>query len=220
MAEERGGFNPANFYLGVVELFGIVVPGAIFSFLVYRFAFQEPSSSLSQVPDVGKIFGFVIFSYVIGHLLAALGYFLMNPLFWWYYKSGRKGAVSLRGLAARAKSTLDLFVQFGERPDDEFRWTIAYINLCSAQASTRLDTLEADCKLFRNLTPTLFLILSSIQTGSRIFVAMGVGVLIVVAGLRYLALQAKLMTSAYEFLILLLSKAREAPGLREAAPKA
>jgi hypothetical protein len=33
VANEGGGFNPASFYLGVVELFAILLPGAILTFV-------------------------------------------------------------------------------------------------------------------------------------------------------------------------------------------
>jgi hypothetical protein len=38
-----------------------------------------------------------------------------------------------------------------------FRWSVAYLSFYSTQAATRLDNLEAQCKFFRNLAPTLCL---------------------------------------------------------------
>jgi hypothetical protein len=115
----------------------------------------------------------------------------------------------------------------GEDDNQLFLWTMAYINLYSPQASARLDTLEADCKFFRNFVPTILLSVPFIEycLNSRVsavietVVGLGLSGRMLVSGLRYFGLQLKLMTSAYMFLILLFSTAPEATNLQGAAPE-
>lgn len=164
MANEGGGFNPANFYLGVVELFAILLPGAILTFVVYwspflSVLFGGDELSSRPLPDnlVIRVIGFAVVSYVVGHFLAALGYFVMEPLFGYYYASGRPGAVRLLAVAEQAYDKINDIVKVGDSRVEQFRWTVGYLNLYSPQASTRLDSVEAECKFFRNLTPAIVL---------------------------------------------------------------
>ncbi len=294
VAEQGGGFNPANFYLGVVELFAIILPGAMLTFLLGS-AFPTMLSAAEQSSRhlldnaAFRAIGFVVISYVIGHFLAALGYFVMDPIFDIYYLSDR--AQRLRTLATRARATVNGIIELGDTRDEQIRWTLAYISLYSPQASTRLDSLEADCKFFRNLSAAtllsfllidslyysrceagvtvdlgfrLFLIIAFLflvmwhrwlspatkrspsplrwalvllillwpvptiidtklcgpaNDGNHIFVDAGLYVFMLLAGMRYLALNTSLMNSAYEFLILLSSKRPEAVISREASAK-
>jgi hypothetical protein len=288
MANEGGGFNPANFYLGVVELFAIILPGAILTFLLFWSPFlymffgggELSSRPLPKIPAIEPL-AFVVISYVTGHILAALGYLVMDPLFEQYFVTRAK---RLGILAARAKATINDTVEFGKGRDEEFRLAIAYVNLYSPQASNRLDSLEADCKFFRNLAPTILLGLPLIDSAynptchlavaielglillfflylvswNRLFsptkgpftriitllllillwvapmlagmtlcrptlphklVDIGLYGFMLLAGMRYCALQGKLMTSAYEFLVLLFSRRPDPIISRQDIPK-
>jgi hypothetical protein len=288
VADEGGKFNPASLYVGVVELFAILLPGAILTFLLYESPFFPTLFKLDELkrpflpsnPAIRSV-GFALVSYVAGHFLAALGYFVMNPLFEDYYASPL--AKHLRTLTTRAKGTLDGIVKLeSDRHDEQFRWTIAYVSLYSPQASTHLDRLEADCKFFRNLTPTILLsfplidsaywsgcrvspmatwvpvfliaaffltqalwnkkfssnlgksllllfllwvalIFTSLRlcgpTESLVFVNLGICGLMLLAGIRYIALQEKLVSTVYELLVVLFCKRPEVAIAPESADK-
>lgn len=302
MASESGSVNPANLYVGVVELFSILLPGAILTFLLCWTPFLSKHIVATEFthnrpPDIPGIraIAFAVVSYVTGHFLRALGYFVMVPLFEDYHarsleKRRRSTAEPINQpppAATRLKTKINDIVGAENSPEERFRWSMAYLSYYSPQATARLDSLDAACKFFRNLTPTLVLsfplidsmydpcghrpawelfiivlfllyvaiwnrvfpttgkrpfdrpskslaallvlwvaplVASIVPTGqipigktswwswSHLYVNLGLYLLMLFAGIRYLALQGDLRTLADKFLVVLFSKRPEAVG--------
>lgn len=290
MAPNEGGkLNLEKFYAAVVGLSGILIPGAIFTFLLCRSPFLPELFGLDELKiflpasPAFKFAGYALASYIAGQFLAVLGYFVMDPLFEYYYVTRFPGP--LRVLETQARAATSGVVDLGNSRKEQLRRTIAYACLYSPQALARMEAFEADCKFFRNLIPamlisfplidsvyclnsgmsatvkwfqivlvlilliyqglwnrsafwdnlilpkgnrlfarlsnSLFLLsflwlapmLTSLSlctpTWSRISVNLGFYGLMLFAGICYMAFQRQLMTSAYEFLIILFSKRSE-----------
>jgi hypothetical protein len=165
VASEGGSVNPANVYVGVVELFSILLPGAILIFLLswtpflsqHIAATEFTHNVLPDIPGIRSII-FLVASYVTGHFLRALGYFVMVPFFKNLYTSRSRGSRGSKNIAAAlAATTINGIVNVGDDRDERFRWSMAYLSYYSVPAAARLDGMEAQCKFFRNLAPTICL---------------------------------------------------------------
>jgi hypothetical protein len=166
MASEGGGFKPGDFYVGAVELFAILLPGMILTYLVWRLCLQPiiekscaPLHNLA--PPQGTAAGyltFLVLSYVVGHFLAALGWVFMETVF----EAQRSRRPGLPDLEGRTRTVAKQPLNVTEK-DDLFPRALAYIDIHNAAAAGKLEAIEADCKFFRNIIPALLLSLPIIH---------------------------------------------------------
>ena len=162
MAAEGGGFKPGDFFIGVVELFAIFLPGAILTYIVWGLDLQclitqNPCLFPKLTPPAGAAgLTFAVISYVVGHLLAAIGWVSMDTVFEAQHNKNRFGR--LTALEKRAKAVVPEWAKLTEEAD-LFPWALAYIDTQYPAAAGKLEAIEADCKFCRNLIPTLFLTL-------------------------------------------------------------
>ncbi|HEY2383998.1 MAG TPA: hypothetical protein VGK48_22720 [Terriglobia bacterium] len=159
MAEsgEAGG-KASDLYLGVVDLFAVILPGAMFSGVVWKvlsIRHKDLLESLAEPEVVPTWLVFLIVSYIVGHFLFALGSWLMDPLYDGYYKRKfefevKKELPSMRRRADRLFNEL-LTADLYSENDNRLTWSESLIRLGSASAKGELDRLEADSKFFRSL---------------------------------------------------------------------
>jgi len=167
VASEGGSLSPAGLYVGVVDLFSILLPGAILTFLLYSTPFlfhyivatEFTYRALPNFPAAIAI-AFVVISYVTGHFLRALGYFVTLPFSKYLLSEYAHTSHSGRHygtVTAQAEGAVRKIVGCGVSPEVRLRWSAAYLSFYSTQAAARLDNLDAQRKFFRNLAPTLYL---------------------------------------------------------------
>jgi hypothetical protein len=142
--------KPSDFYLGVVSLLGVLVPGAVFLFL------------RNLPPDTWCIAGtgfprWLVFggiAYLIGHLLLAITEWFNSlvPHFRWLLSSRlQKDVGLLRGEALR-----HLKAENGESDQSKFHRALSYLRIKDqAAAAGEVDHHMADYKLLRNLVAIL-----------------------------------------------------------------
>ena len=129
MAEEGGkpGLpNLAGFYIGVVDLFAILLPGAILAFLLIPCLplADFPQSKLASSAAV-QWAAFSVAAYALGHLLFGLGGLVMDPLYGVFYKNGSK---RLRMRREQAYTELGRLIGFKKGTgDNALDWTLAPI---------------------------------------------------------------------------------------------
>src|ERR1051325_6653126 len=82
----RMGNKPSDFFLGVFEIFAILLPGGIALLLLVNWDGWKPSGSLIPHSETTSWIVLLIGSYVLGHLLAAIGSVLLDPLYDRFYK--------------------------------------------------------------------------------------------------------------------------------------
>ena len=91
--------KPSDFFVGVIDFFSTLVPGAIAAF------FLVTTLRPSFIPDLwstyitwGTVDGWAVFlvlAYVLGHLITAIGsFFLDKPLYDWFYVVWRRDSKS------------------------------------------------------------------------------------------------------------------------------
>jgi hypothetical protein len=157
MAEDSSGpFKTPDYYLGVVDLFAILLPGAILAFIVSQCiqwsALPKLTKALSP-PLVGYIC-FAVTAYIAGHFLSALGAVVMDHIYDRWYKKhfGKK----LNRRRKRIKPLLERILRVDEK-DNALEWTLALLRIKASAAMAQLDRLEADSKFFRSLSLALLL---------------------------------------------------------------
>jgi hypothetical protein len=173
--------KPADFFLGIVNFFAVLVPGAVLAFfgmdLALNFLSQHPYILGSSVKAIqGELRGWVIFifaSYILGQFVFLVG----SPLDLVYDKVrllskciqkrfdlwcpgciGRKWIENDQMyLCATAIKQKNVNCSQGEGPNT-FQWAKAAIELGHPAAAVELHRYEADQKLFRSLTIVLLVL--------------------------------------------------------------
>lgn len=145
----------SEFYLGIVDLFAVVLPGAIIVFVVERgFALDSRYEWLKG----GQ--GWAVFlasSYIIGHLISAFGGLLLDKIYDTGFKLS-KAHSSYFSIRIRARDVVQTLLGSLFSPkDNAMEWAGIIARLRSAPASAEIDRLEADSKFFRSLTTVLIL---------------------------------------------------------------
>lgn len=163
-AHKEAGLKAADFYVGVVELFAVFLPGAILDFLILQ-RLQAPGSLVGKdfeffarmfSPPVVAYLAFAIASYVTGHLLFALGGLVLDPVY------GRYKVLfeteQFKDLRQEAGAALKEGVPgWDQLVDNALAWTEEYLRMFSGAGTAQLERLEADHKFFRSLCLILLL---------------------------------------------------------------
>jgi len=155
MAEGSAGGKPADFFVGLVDFFAILLPGAMLVFVLYTAA-EVSGATVPRLNDPEGWVGFAAFalvSYVLGHLLFVVGSVCIDPLYDLWKHSFRvwdddRGMARLwKGLRERQK------LQDEAKPYGFTGLSVAtvYLRLWNPGAAAEMDRLEADQKFFRSL---------------------------------------------------------------------
>jgi hypothetical protein len=160
-AAEAKAPSLAGFYIGAVELFAVLVPGAILTFLLI------PWLPLEDLPQTGRIsftptvqwVAFAIAAYAVGHLLFSMGAVVMDPLYDLFFKNRsasfqKRRRMIYHELETRPEFKDTLRFQSGSG-DNALDWTLAILSFRAPGSFARLDHLEADSKFLRSLVLVL-----------------------------------------------------------------
>lgn len=195
-------YKPGDFFVGAIDFFGILVPGAILIFMHRQIFFGLLGGQLTTWGLTPWVVFFLV-SYIIGHFLLAMGVPLNGLLRYWlpegkddYYKEVRE----LISVPRRHKI----------RPD-VFHRVCAFIRLENGSAMADIERQIADYKLFRSLTLVfaLDLLLMRLENNAdRWPFSMA---LLILALVRYLFLLRWTYRAAFEYYVLIESEKPKAP---------
>jgi YD repeat-containing protein len=90
MAEESSGGKPADFFVGLVDFFAILLPGAILTFWLYRcLEWDGALRCMLPPPPEGfiQVALYAVVAYVLGHLIYVIGSLCLDPLYDWWKES-------------------------------------------------------------------------------------------------------------------------------------
>jgi len=155
MAESGESAPKANeLYLSIVDLFAIILPGAIIAFAVKQ-GFDGQGLNGLSLPGAEGWAVFLAASYVIGHLVSAIGSLLLDKIYDTGYKLLKQHSEYFR-IRIRAKDVVQSTLKsFYSEKDNALEWAGIFARLASPAASTEIDRLEADSKFFRSLCVVL-----------------------------------------------------------------
>ena len=208
--------KPGDLFLGVSELFGILLPGAALLYLVQPWMHELVPRALLPGGAAQSWIVFGVLAYFLGHLLHTLGA-MLDRLFDEYYLPWRqpehRAAVERRkqGLSRlkedrEASATLvgQAYLAAGEsKPATSFYdWCLSLARLKSALAAAEIDRYQADSKFFRSLFLVLLLAAAILvwQDSAALasFAALGAAFCMQ----RYCKLRWNAMQRAYEYFLL------------------
>lgn len=145
----------SELYLGIVDLFAVILPGAIIAFLA-QISLDLKSHSEWLTGARGWT-AFLAASYIIGHVISAVGGLLFDKIYDTGFKL-RKAHSSYFGIRLRARDVMQSVLKsYYSDKDNAMEWAGIITRLRSAAASAEIDRLEADSKFFRSLTTVLIL---------------------------------------------------------------
>lgn len=193
--------KPSEFYVGVLDFFAILLPGAIatailaprFGQLIFGPLIAAPTS------EVGNWAVFLTVSYFLGHLIFLVGSYidvLYNTLREWRNPYGNESAYRC---ATRIRDSL---IEDVEREAlNTFQWARSVLISKCAVAADDVHRLEADSKFFRSLLVVCALSCFVFLAGGRVVEALVALVLVPLCFARYYERRLKSTTQAYIHII-------------------
>ena len=154
-------FKPGEFFVGIVDFFAILMPGALLAYATKDFAKQHIFGPILP-PIQGDVQGWVAFilaAYLLGHFIflsgAVLDKYLYDPYRKRHLRENHdrlyKRARLLKRRALREQRKADVL--------NTFKWARTNVQLFQPAAAVEIHRLEADSKFFRSLVVLLFLLL-------------------------------------------------------------
>lgn len=147
-------YKPADFFVGVMDFFTILLPGALLTFVLRDVGTPVFGAALPALNTAAeKWIAFIVSSYILGHLLHHLGSVLDYFYDWLYVKKWR-----------RRHGKEDLLVKSQElmanqlgwvRMPSVFSWAASFVRANNDTAAGELERSGADSKFFRSLTIVL-----------------------------------------------------------------
>ena len=201
--------KPGDFFIGVIDLFVIILPGVFLNFIAY-FAWKVPFTEIGKL-ELGGPANWTIFilsAYFSGHILSYFGTFVDTIFYGNDLRLIKCTMVDVRKCVLeriRGKLGVD-FVN----DKDVRRWAIAYLRTWNESATRYLDRKDADRRFFRNMILVLLVgLVTSLyylfKPGSELNQLTVVSVILILlipfCVLRYRDHQKKLTKQVFEFFI-------------------
>jgi len=155
--------KPAEFFIGLVDFFAILLPGGLATAICLQLAADNGYLIKDQSKSVfywlnsdlhwPVWIAFVVASYLLGHFIFLLGSASLDNLYDLTYKVVLKDESTILQEASERllKTTLGIPIQ------STFQWARMFARLRNPATALEIDRLEADSKFFRSLTILLFL---------------------------------------------------------------
>lgn len=204
-------FGPRDFFIGIVHLFVIFLPGAVVLLTIMYVAsdLQNLGGDLN-IGGIGAALLFVGVSYFVGHLVSLAASAIENKeISLW----PRKGEFGLHEAVMRRKAH-DICVRIlgraGTPPKKIRRWSALLVKQESSALQEGVESKDADRRFFRNIRLVLlFLFLAAVwkilETGlndkAYYFVALMLALLTVLAHFRFVNQDEKYTELVFESLI-------------------
>ena len=193
------GYKPEDFFVGVVDFFAVLLPGALLSFVMMDFATRNVFGKV--LPHVEGTQAWVVFafsSYLLGHFVFLAGSYvdlIYDPLRKVFKPQDR---TYLRARELKEKCLGD---SVKEPLMNTFQWSKTTIQLKCPAALAEIRRYEADSKFFRSLIVvlviTIFVLISKGAWNAGLLCLL----LMLASFGRYAEQRWKAAQRAYEYLI-------------------
>lgn len=195
--------KPADFFIGVVDLFSIFLPGALLSFLFLGVARQNIIGKL--VPDIegaaANWMAFALVAYLLGHFASLVGAVILDRIYdQTFVKYKRRHGDHLYNYARKLKANV-----LGDKDNiaNAYKWARTNVRLRNGNGTTEIDRLEADSKFFRSVSVVLGVSTIVFATGGGWKISLASALLTVLSCWRFADLRWKCTESAYLCLVVL-----------------
>ena len=144
--------KPADFFVGVMDFFSVLLPGALLAFLARDFAhsrvFVAPLPSVRNAAEGWVIFVFA--SYLLGQFVFLISATFMDHLYDHTYLKYKRRKGDLTYAKAQEIQGADDGSITGT-----LKWANVFVRMHSPTMAEQLDQLEATSKFFRSVTVVL-----------------------------------------------------------------
>jgi hypothetical protein len=193
--------KPADFFVGVIDFFAVLLPGALLAALLAPWAKKWLIGSVFPPleGDTAPWAAFLFASYLLGHIVFLLASFLDYLYDWFRQKVVPPTSDQLYLYATRLKN--EMLGKEEATLINTFRWSKAFLELRHSKVATEVHRFEADSKFFRSFIIVL-LLLAIIQLSEQRWLIGLIAILL--TGLsfwRYAERRWKSTRMAYEYLI-------------------
>ena len=152
---KEGNGKAADIYLGVVDIFAIILPGALFALVLWAVlkAGNTDFFKGAEFPEFMPAWlVFLIFAYVLGHFVSALGSWTMDFLYDEYYKHNyefrkKKEIPSLRRRADKLIMEA-LGPELYKEGDNRLTWGELFLLLSNPAGTAKLDRTRSGFQSF------------------------------------------------------------------------
>jgi 8-oxo-dGTP pyrophosphatase MutT (NUDIX family) len=229
--EHRVNLDPQKFFIGLMDFFSILLPGALLTYLLKDdMGLRLLGDEYSNLGDAEKWMVFLFSSYLLGHFIFLLGSWLLDdhlydPIRKATYKEQIKRLANGKQLSSRlirmltvwlvktdADNAVSLAVRVKEHYLDPlnassainaFQWCKAKLTLEHPEAMATVQRFEADSKFFRSLLIVLCVLILLGLVESRPVITLVSMALLVLAFWRYVDQRVKATSQAYWYVITL-----------------
>lgn len=227
-------FEPQKFFIGLIDFFSILMPGALLTFLLktHTAVMTWPPLQSQPLDGVKGWIAFLVASYLLGHFAFLLGSWL-DELYDWLrrrtldqqikqiVRRGRNFRWWIRGLvwltfkrdysraverASKIKER-SLTHLYAKKSMNTFQWCKAFLTIESPESLAIVQRFEADSKFFRCFVVVLLVMIGLSARDWRL--ALAVALLLLLAMVRYMDQRFKATNQAYWSVITLTAQKSE-----------
>jgi ADP-ribose pyrophosphatase YjhB (NUDIX family) len=220
-------FEPQKYFIGLIDFFSILLPGALLMYMLRHFYVRGP-----HLLDAEGWAVFLFGSYLLGHFIFLLGARLLDDLVYEPIRAATPGEIAktlskggslpsslLRRLAslcfgsfidravkqAVAIKNASLTENKARDAINAFQWSKLTLTMDSPEALVGVQRFEANSKFFRSLSIVLLLFVPMGIVEGEWAVALISALLLLLAGWRYVEQRGKSISQAYWAVITLQS---------------
>ena len=224
--------KPSDFFIGVVDFFAVLLPGAALVYLLQPIMIATaPKVWLPTTPTQAWVM-FLVLAYIAGHLLHALGSWLLDKYIYgkFYlprFRSSHAQAAKLaKNPSALRKNTnaaetllarVCLTTETNSTGTNYYDWCLSDVRVSSPAGATEVDRLQADSKFFRSMV-FVFLVAALVSLReAAVGVSVGAAALTFFAIWRFCELRWTATKRVYEYYLLLERRIQESGGATDTA---
>jgi len=202
--------KPGDFFVGITDLFSILLPGACICFVAMRLERIDWASQTTRLglEKEGGYVAFFVAAYIVGHLMDLCGAFCWDGLYDRTYARRRRRAPDGNVKDPLFEKARELAAPVMVKEDRVYQWSRAIACLESPTAFVEIERIQANSKFFRGLV-TVFLLTPLLMILSRplhlryVLVELFLLVLSCMAFFRFCDLRWKAVQQTYRFFIAL-----------------
>ncbi len=211
--------KPADFYLVVIEFFGVLLPGAALCYLLLPLLVPTLPADWLPGGSTQAWAVFAVLSYIAGHLLHAIGSsvfdgYVYGRLYLSEWKPAHRRVTTLIGRGDRQalleeelaeKSLLArVYLETETQPggSNYYDWCLSAIRLNASEGVQEVDRLQADSKFFRSMSLVFLVAAATGLVEDLLLYGLGAAVLALFSAWRFCTLRWTATKRVYEYYLL------------------